>query len=363
MTRTIRGIRKPDCSKTCPENRTVFDQAPDPVVELSEKAHGDERLQCTIEMDTSSVPPAEQFDLFRKWNAGIAEVRLLQQESPSFLAHQTVWDLGKLTFTHLRVPDTRYGWRHLSKPVIDNWCLHVPLPKSRPSGLQAGDVGLQSFADPFECVFERSDHLALCIPRNLHFIRSSRIEAREQSKRFLRDYMLLLHHSLPDWRSADAPHIAAATVSLLAACLTPSRDHIAEAQRPINAVIMNRASQIIAKHLADPALTPDLLCREIGVSRSGLYRIFEPVGGVSAYIRRARLRKTRDALADSADRRPISIIAEQWGFVDPSTYSRMFKKEFGISPKEARAAGEPGVQPARPTDGASTLCNLLLGNY
>ncbi len=343
----------------------MFDQASVPAVERSAKAHSSERLQCTIEMDTSSVSPAEQFDLFRKWNAGIAEVRLLQDESRSFPAHQTVWDLGKLTFTHLRVPDTRYGWRHLSKPVIDNWCLHVPLPKSQPSGhkLAAGDLDLQSFADPFECVFERSDHLALCIPRNLHFIQSSRIEAREKSKRFLRDYMLLLHRSLPDWRSADTTHIAAATVSLLAACLTPSRDHTAEAQRPINAVIMNRASQTIAKHLADPALTPDFLCREIGVSRSGLYRIFEPVGGVSAYIRRARLRKTRDALADSADRRPISVIAEQWGFMDPSTYSRMFKKEFGISPKEARAEGEPSIQLARPTDGEPTLCNLLLGNY
>lgn len=341
----------------------MFDQAPVPAVERSEKAHSDERLQCTIEMDTASVSPAEQFDLFRKWNAGIAEVRLLQEESRSFPAHQTVWGLGKLTFTYLRVPDTPYGWRHLSKPVIDNWCLHVPLPKSQPSGLEAGDIGLQSFADPFECVFERSDHLALCIPRNLNFIQSSRIEAREKSKRFLREYMLLLHRSLPDWRSADAPHIAAATVSLLAACLTPSRDRIAEAQRPINAVILNRASQIIAKHLADPALTPDLLCREIGVSRSGLYRIFEPVGGVSTYIRRARLRKTRDALADNADKRPISVIAEQWGFMDPSTYSRMFKKEFGISPKEARAEDCPDVISVRPPDGASTLCNLLLGNY
>lgn len=339
-------------------------QSPAAVTGSFKEAHSHEPLRCTIQMDTSSVPPAEQFDLFRTWNAGIAEVKLLQEESRSFLAHQMVWDLGRLTFTHLKVPDTRYGWRHLSKPVIDNWCLHVPLPQSRPFGrnLEAGDPDLQSFADPFECVFEKSDHLALCIPRNLHFIQSSRIEVREKSKQFLRDYVLLLHHSVPDWRSADVPHIAAATVSLLAACLTPSRDHIAEAQRPINAVIMNRASQTIAKHLADPALTPDLLCREIGISRSGLYRIFEPVGGVSAYIRRARLRKTRDALADSSDRRTIATIAEQWGFTDSSTYSRMFRKEFGISPREARAEGSLSVKFAPPLDGVPTLRNLLLGN-
>jgi AraC-like DNA-binding protein len=342
----------------------VIDRSPAPEIELSEKAHSDERLRCTVEMDTSSVPLAEQFDFFRSWNAGIAEVKLLQ-ESRSFLAHQMVWDFGKLTLTHLMVPDVRYGWRHLNRPAIDSWYLHLPLPKPRPLGsnLEAGDLSLRSFADPFECVSKKDDHLALFMPRNLHFIRSSRIEVREKSKRFLTDYMLLLHHSLPDLRSADVPHIAASTTSLLAACLMPSRDHIVEAQRPIEVVIMNRASQIIAKHLADPTLTPDLLCREIGVSRSGLYRIFEPVGGVSTYIRRARLRKTRDALADSSDGRSISTIAEQWGFMDSSTYSRMFKKEFGISPREARAEGWLNVNFARPADGAVTLRSLLLQNY
>lgn len=342
----------------------VFDQPLAPATGLSEKANSDARLRCAIEMDTCSVPPAEQFDLFRSWNAGIAEVRLLQEESRSFRAHQMVWGLGKLTFTYLTVPDVRYRWRHLRKPMIDNWCLHLPLPKSRPPGgsLESEYLGLQSFADPFECVFEKNNHLALCIPRNLHFIQSPRIEVREHSKRFLVDYMLLLYRSLPDLRSADVPHVAAATTSLLAACLMPSDDHIAEAQRPIEAVIMNRASKIIAEHLADPALTPDLLCREIGISRSGLYRIFEPVGGVSTYIRRARLRKTRDMLADSSDGRPISAIAEQWGFMDPSTYSRMFKKEFGISPREARGDGWFSVEATRPTDGTPTLRSLLLGN-
>lgn len=342
----------------------AFDQPPASATEQFEKASKDARLRCTIEMDTRSVPPAEQFDLFRSWNAGIAEIKLLQEKSRPFLAHQMVWSLGVLTFTHLNVPDVRYGWHHLRRPAIDNWCLHLPLPKSRPpeDNLEVEDLVLQSFADPFECVFERSDHLALCIPRNLHFIRSSRIEVREHSKRFLMDYMLLLYRSLPDLRSTDVPHIATATTSLLAACLMPSHDHIAEAQRPIEVVIMNRASRIIAKHLADPALMPDLLCREIGVSRSGLYRIFEPVGGVSTYIRRARLRKTCDMLTDSSDGRPISAIAEQWGFMDPSTYSRMFKKEFGVSPREVREEGGLSVKATRPTDGTPTLRSLLLGN-
>lgn len=339
-------------------------QPPAAAIEPYREAHSDELLQCTLEMDTSCVPPAEQFDLFRKWNADIAEVTLLEDGCCSFPAHQMVWNLGKLTFTHLKAPNIRYGWRHLSRPVIDNWCLHLPLSKSRSIGdnLEAGALGLRSLAKPFECVSERSDHLALCIPRNLHFIQSSKIEIRENSKRFLIDYMLLLKRSLPNLSGVDVPNIAAATTSLLAACLVPSQDHIVEARRPIEAVIMKRASQLIAKYLADPTLTPDLLCRDLGVSRSSLYRVFEPLGGVSTYIRRARLCKTRDALADISDSRSISAIAEQWGFMDPSTYSRMFKKEFGVSPREVRAEGWLSVKFERPTEGTSTLRSLLLGN-
>ena len=339
--------------------------APIPTVELLKRVGGEEPLRCALDMNTSSVPPAEQFDLFRSWYAGIAEVTLFQEEGSSFLAHQLVWDFGKLTFIYLTLPDCHFGWRHLSRPTIDNWCLTLLLPKPQNSrdDLEAGDLGLQSFADPFEYVSKKNDFLAFVLPRNLHFIQSSKIEIRKNSKQLLTDYMLLLHRSLPDLRSTDARNIAAATTSLLAACLVPSRDRIAEAQRPIEIVLMDRASQIIAKRLADPKLTPDLLCREIGVSRSGLYRIFESVGGVSNYIRRARLRKTRDVLADSSDGRSIFTIAEQWGFMDPSTYSRMFKKEFGISPREARAEGWLNVKFARPTDGTPTLRNLLLGNY
>jgi hypothetical protein len=205
-------------------------------------------------MNTSSVLPAEQFDFFRSWYAGIAEATLFQEGCSSFLAHQMVWDFGKLTFIYLTLPYCQFGWRHLSRPTIDNWCLTLLLPKAQNSrdDFEVGDLGLQSFADPFEYISKKNDFLAFVLPRNLPFIQSSKIEIRRNSKQLLTDYMLLLHRSLPDLRSTDALNIAAATTSLLAACLAPSRDRIAEAQRPIEAVLMNRASQIIAKHLSDP---------------------------------------------------------------------------------------------------------------
>ena len=43
--------------------------------------------------------------------------------------------------------------------------------------------------------------------------------------------------------------------------------------------------------------------------------------------------------------------------LEPEAYSRMFKKEFDISPREARAEGWLNVAGARPTNGAPALRN------
>jgi AraC-like DNA-binding protein len=280
--------------------------------------------------------------------------------------------LGDLVLAAIDYPGQGYRrrWRHKKHPVLDHWIVSIPLarPPNGGDSVEAGPLRAQCLAQPHEGEGEDDGVLALFLPRDLPFTRPSRFAIREDAGRLLADYLLLLHRSLPALRVADVPHIVSATTSLAAVCLSPSADHAEEAQRSIDAVTMERAARIVTENLADRNLTPDQLCRALGVSRSSLYRIFEPVGGVSTYIRRKRLLRTRDMLADSTDGRPISAIAEEWGFVDASTYSRMFKKEFGLSPKEARVEGWRGVKHAgwlpgnRSGDGAWTLGRLLLGS-
>lgn len=185
----------------------------------------------------------------------------------------------------------------------------------------------------------RSDELLKCVVETNTFSTPadpSRVNVRDEMKDFLSSYLLLLLRSLSAFNAVDVPKVVSATTSLVTACLSPSRDHVVEAQRPMDLVQLDRAAKIIAERLADRDLTPDQLCRQLGISRSSLYRLFEPVGGVSSYVRRQRLLKTREMLSDRADRRTISSIAEEWSFTDPSAYSRMFRKEFGITPREAR---------------------------
>lgn len=322
-------------------------------------------------MDTASVAPAEQFDFYRTWHAELADVQLLGTERSSFAARQQVWQLGDIALVTIECPGFGYDlrWEHRKRPLLDHWVLSIAFSRSTAGGMKVRKPRMRCLALPDAGQTDDDLFIALFLPRTLPATNSSGLEADDATLHFLADYMLLLHRSLPNLRKGDLPHIVTTTANLFAAAIAPSNDRHAAAQVPADAVVTARIARIIAERLSDPFLTPDKLCRAVGVSRSRLYRMFEPAGGISNYIRRKRLLQTRDVLADSSDRRSISSIAEEWGFTDASTYSRMFKLEFGISPKEARELGWQGTKHAnwltidQPAAGsAHGLSSVLLNN-
>src|SRR4051812_29513017 len=118
---------------------------------------------------------------------------------------------------------------------------------------------------------------------------------------------------------------------------------------------LERIRAVIRKNMASPTLGPEKLCRLAGVSRSQLYRTFEPHGGVARYIQVQRLRLAHAMLSDPGCRLTVAAIAERAGLFDASAFSRAFRQEFGYTPTEARfgyAAKPLGAPAATIPDGA-----------
>jgi AraC-like DNA-binding protein len=91
--------------------------------------------------------------------------------------------------------------------------------------------------------------------------------------------------------------------------------------------------------LADSNLDPDIVAEGTGMSRSQLYRLFAPAGGVAEYIREQRLRRClADLMSVAHAHRQIADIAYSWGFTDPTYFAKAFKQRFGRTPSEAREA-------------------------
>ncbi|WP_342149796.1 helix-turn-helix domain-containing protein [Methylorubrum sp. SB2] len=140
---------------------------------------------------------------------------------------------------------------------------------------------------------------------------------------------------------AQGEGLARATAQMLAATLAPTRASLAEAARSREATMLLRCKRHIERRLCAPDLSPDTICRRVGVSRSVLYRLFSEVGGVAQYIRARRLHAARAALAQAGGRRRVSDIAYAYGFTDIAAFSRSFRQAYGLRPSELAAATGP----------------------
>ena len=303
----------------------------------------------SIDFVTSNFPPGDQFSAFRSAYQGVMDVSIVSDSLQSFPARQTVWNLDRLAFMRTKLPGENHAHRekHLKTCMLDHWYISVSFRSPKLDDWHEAEIPvpeLHCLAKLFEREINHGRVLTLFVPYDLFASTAGldrMLDVRFEGAlgRLLADYLFFLDRSLADLQYLEIPYIVEATRSLVAVCLAPSQDRLVEAQAPVDATLLGRARRMIEGRLADSDLTSETLCAALGVSRSRLYRIFEPLGGVASYIRKQRLQRTRDALSDIADTRSIYRIAEQWGFVDASAYSRTFRHEFGISPKEARDIG------------------------
>jgi AraC-like DNA-binding protein len=152
--------------------------------------------------------------------------------------------------------------------------------------------------------------------------------------------------------ACSASGVAKGTVELLCAAVSACTGAKAGVASPVQTIKAARA--LIASRLKDPDLTPDRLSHDLSVSRTRLYEAFAPYGGVSNYIRDARLRAVRRALLDPGERRKVSDLAYSHGFKSESHFSRAFKDLFGETPQVLRRQlHEDAPEPVAQASGAT----------
>lgn len=104
----------------------------------------------------------------------------------------------------------------------------------------------------------------------------------------------------------------------------------------------------IQEHLDEP-LPLEELAAVAHFSPFHFHRVFEGMVGetIMAHIRRLRLE--RAALRLKFSEQPVTQIALEAGYEAHEAFTRAFRKHFGQSPTEYRAAQQPGAAPAVPS--------------
>lgn len=321
-----------------------------------------------FEFSTDSLSKGAQFDAWRHNFAPMLDLTPTDGVSEAIEGRQVIWDLGCLAFTSISTEALHFASLpgHVRRDALDHWMMTLFLDgaASTVAGDRAfeggaGAVQLHSLGQPFEGHVTDSHMLMLLIPRDFFQDHAGALSMAEFSTigggmgSLLADYIVDLAKRLPSLTVSDLPGLAAATRAMVLACIVPSPDNLQDARAPMAKMRLERAKQYINANLQDPSLGNETLCRSLGISRTMLYRLFEPTGGVMRYILHRRLVDAHARLADPSETRRIFEIAEQRGFNDGAEFSRAFRREFGYSPSEVRSR-RIGEIPARPaTDLAS----------
>jgi AraC-like DNA-binding protein len=152
--------------------------------------------------------------------------------------------------------------------------------------------------------------------------------------RFLRNFWLACHQDL---EAEAGTRVTAAILALLGASYVDvpraqcERSAVAAAQRI-------RIINHIETHLYDPCLTPTRVAQSCRITPRYLHHLFaaseETVGH---YLLRRRLEECARALASGVQLgRTVAAIAFDYGFNSPTHFGRVFRRKFGMTPREYR---------------------------
>jgi AraC-like DNA-binding protein len=274
-------------------------------------------------------------------------------ESAQFFAQAEIFALPDVTVSRARTGASRLKrtiktiaeWANDQILVVCYTRGHFTMESGgRIRRVEAGDMAFIDLSQEVTIEAQAVDNISLAISRRrleaiIPFLDDAHCFVREQGPltAVLRGMMEEVLAKGPTITVVDARAIGSAIIQLAGACLEARSRQQVEGSPGVSIGSLVSLKATIERRLEDPELTPQALINEFGIARSTLYRLFEPLGGVSTYITERRLHYAFRLIVDPQQpRQRISQMAFKLGFSQPSAFTRAFKELFGLSPKEVR---------------------------
>lgn len=144
--------------------------------------------------------------------------------------------------------------------------------------------------------------------------------------------------SRPDlFATPGAPALGQPSVELVRALITTHLDHGGAADS-LRGTLALRIQEYVRAHLGDAEMTPASIAGAHHVSVRQLYNVLAEADiSLGEWIRTQRLEACRQDLRRSELRSStVAAIARRWGFPNPSSFGRLFRSAYGLSPREWR---------------------------
>lgn len=279
----------------------------------------------------------------------------------------SVNQLGTLALTQVRsnVQLVQRTPSMISSDLRDSCLVHIQRAgravvrqDGREAQLVPGDFVMYDTTRPYELHFESTGHevIVVRLPRvelqphvvNLHDLTATTVPGTCAAGNLLLTMIDTLHRDIDRLHPSSAIGVSEGITSIIAAGLRSLPG--ANTQRPtqLSAYHVARVKAFVMERLRDPELSISAIAAAMRMSADHLSRLFrgEPVP-LSRWIWQQRLEACRRDLCDPRlAHQSVSEIAFSWGFNDATHFSRSFKEQFGLSPRDWKQ--QSGALPLRP---------------
>lgn len=295
--------------------------------------------------DSSVLVAGDGFGAYHDLYSGGSDV---QAEGDDFRARVEARRLGKLVMFDRKLNDVAHerterransdGFEHATLQLNLSGSLMVETPGST-LRVGAGEVVFFDMTRPQRTRLKNCHYLTFSIAPSLLGAMRHRTGdlhgtiLKGENSFILADMMSSLVRKPVNDESVVAGRVAQIFQQALALAL--ESDHDLRPREPGEA--MDRVKLLVEAHLSERELVPDWIAKKANLSRTRLYELFKPVGGISRYIQKARAEKLRQLLAMPEHMMSsVGTLCHKVGFASESHANRTFSDFFGMSPGQYR---------------------------
>ncbi|MGO4871832.1 MAG: AraC family transcriptional regulator [Roseiarcus sp.] len=298
-------------------------------------------------------------DRSRHWHETIAStyfpLDLTFSDADRFAGELNLWRLGEVSLSRLTSQPLQYRrlLHHFKAEREEHFLVTVPVQ----SEVFFSQCGKDVRCRPGGLILERShepyvfshDH-----PADLWVVKvagsalggrirqpdrfcSMQFDASSGSGGLFCDMLELIPRRIDHMSSELRATVGRQLVDLLVLALKDDERTLTAGNSAVRAGHLARIESFIRSRIGDPDLDPEKIARACRISTRYLHELFRDTNQtLGSWIRDQRLEACREALADPAQRQTVAEIAYQGGFGDQAQFSRAFKAQYGVPPREYR---------------------------
>jgi len=205
---------------------------------------------------------------------------------------------------------------------------------------QGGSIVAFDCGDVLDSINSDFDLLSIFIPRrrlapllrrpdSLHGVCP---DPESGAGRMLTGFLLDLYLNAPWLAERDAKVMADMLITLVAQAMNHTAPRDLSQEDGMHACLL-RARSYIRAHLADSGLGEEEVAAAAGISLPELRHLFEPVGGLNAFVTEQRLRLAAARLREG-EGAGWAGLSREVGFSSQSAFRKAFRARFGCTPDD-----------------------------